>query len=89
MITEKQFEELREKFQNNIGKTATYISRDFSKDKVNGERKEIKVKIIKVYPKFVIVRRTVAYRNGEPDKHYDVSVLFADLLIKHEVLRLE
>ena len=83
MITEKQIQELKEVLEKNIGKTATYVSKDFFKDKLKGERIEAIVKIINVYPKFVQVKHIIKNSNLS----YESSILYADLLTGHAILK--
>lgn len=75
---------IKDNLQKNIGRTVTYISKDFSKDKIKGEREEAVVKILGVYPRFVQVRRII--KNS--DLYYDSSILYADILTGRAVIKL-
>lgn len=79
-----KIQEIKDNLQKNIGRTVTYVSKDFSKDKVNGERKEAIVKILGVYPRFVQVRHII--KNN--DLYYDSSILYADILTGRAVIKL-
>ena len=83
MNTDLKIQEIKEKLRNNIGRTATYISKDFSRDKVKGEQKEAIVKILNVYDRFATIRFII---NGS-NLYYDSSVLYADLLTGKDILK--
>lgn len=76
--------EIKDNLQKNIGRTVTYISKDFSKDKIKGERKEAVVKILGVYPRFVQVRHIIKNSN----LYYDSSILYADILTGRAAIKL-
>ena len=84
MITNLQIEDLKDKLKANIGRTVTYISQDFTKDKVTGERIEAVVKILAVYPKFVQVRHIIKNSN----LYYDSSILYVDILTNRAILKI-